>query len=68
MTAFHSNCIVTAHQCAVTSQSWCINSSIGPALQACHIILQQHYHLYLDTEGLSNDDDAEYSSRRLREV
>jgi hypothetical protein len=70
MAAFRSNCIVAARQCAVTGKgrSWCINPSIGPALQACHIIPQQHYHLYPDAEGLGNNDEAKYSPRRLRKA
>lgn len=42
-----------------------------PALQACHIIPQQHYHLYPDNryQGLADDgDDVELSPERLKQA
>ncbi|KAH8656399.1 hypothetical protein BGZ61DRAFT_287436, partial [Ilyonectria robusta] len=71
--AFRSSCLVSARQCAISGmgRSWCVNPSIGPALQACHIIPQQHYHLYPDPEavdGQVQDENARWSSRRLMEA
>ncbi|KND92899.1 hypothetical protein TOPH_02407 [Tolypocladium ophioglossoides CBS 100239] len=70
ITGFRSSCLVAARQCAVTGKgrSWCISPAVGPALQACHIIPQQHYHLYPYPEDLDEDDDVEHSPRRLREA
>ncbi|KAL7791041.1 hypothetical protein V8C37DRAFT_410628 [Trichoderma ceciliae] len=67
---FRSSCLVAAQQCAVLGKgrSWCISPAVGPALQACHIIPQKHYHLYPDPEGPegpNGDDDVELIPRRL---
>ncbi|KAL7946382.1 hypothetical protein V8C42DRAFT_320433 [Trichoderma barbatum] len=66
---FRSSCLVTARQCAVTGKgrSWCISPVVGPALQACHIVPQQHYHLYPDPEDFDGND-VELSPRRLQEA
>lgn len=66
---FRANCLVAADRCAVSGKgrSWCLSPAVGPALQACHIIPQQHYHLYPVEEDRGNEDDEiEYSSQRLR--
>ncbi|KAL7799200.1 hypothetical protein V8C37DRAFT_366959 [Trichoderma ceciliae] len=67
---FRSSCLIAARQCAVSGEgrSWCISPAVGPALQACHIIPQQHYHLYPDPEGLNNTDSIELSPQRLQEA
>ncbi|KAH6605845.1 hypothetical protein Trco_004998 [Trichoderma cornu-damae] len=64
---FRSSCLVAAQQCAVSGKgrSWCVSPSVGPALQACHIIPQQHYHLYPDPES---PNDVGLSPRRLQEA
>ncbi|KAM0247354.1 hypothetical protein ACHAQJ_009889 [Trichoderma viride] len=63
---FRSSCLVGARQCAVSGKgrSWCISPTVGPALQACHIVPQQHYHLYPDPNDGNNA--IEFSPRRLQ--
>ncbi|KAM3515977.1 hypothetical protein MY11210_000517 [Beauveria gryllotalpidicola] len=48
MANFRSSCLTSAKHCAVTGmgRSWCDSPTIGPALQACHIVSQLHYHTY----------------------
>ncbi|KAF5023173.1 hypothetical protein F66182_4770 [Fusarium sp. NRRL 66182] len=67
MAQFRSSCFVMAGRCAVSGKgrSWCINPTVGPGLQACHIIPQQHYHLYPDLRG---DQTTETCGRRLVEA
>ncbi|KAH6877250.1 hypothetical protein B0T10DRAFT_584328 [Thelonectria olida] len=50
ITSFRHNCLIEGER------SWC-NTPVGPSLQACHIIPQQHYHLYPDPEGLGDPLD-----------
>ncbi|KAJ4246863.1 hypothetical protein NW762_013415 [Fusarium torreyae] len=68
---FRSSCLNRAIACAVSGEgeSWCPGPAIGPGVQACHIVPQQHYHLY-PTTNVDPDDDTpiEESSRRLREA
>ncbi|KAK1761710.1 hypothetical protein QBC33DRAFT_604003 [Phialemonium atrogriseum] len=66
--AFRSSCLVAARQCAVSGkgQSWCSNPAAGPALQTCHIIPQEHYHLYPDVDTEDDDNNIEYGLCRLR--
>lgn len=71
--SFRRNCLINADSCAVSGEgrSWCISPAVGPALQACHIIPQQHYHLYPDHlyEGRADDgDDVEFSAERLKQA
>ncbi|KAH6975569.1 hypothetical protein EDB80DRAFT_309594 [Ilyonectria destructans] len=68
MTAFRTSCLVASGKCAVTGKgrSWCVTPAIGPALQACHIVPQQHYHVYPVPMAFTND--SRYSARRLREA
>ena len=72
VSAFRSSCLVSSRRCAVTGKgrSWCVTPTVGPALQACHIVPQQHYHLYPEAEFDSQSDDAalESSPRRLRDA
>ncbi|RSL83476.1 hypothetical protein CEP52_016709 [Fusarium oligoseptatum] len=72
MDIFRASCLTAAVQCAVSARgrSWCPAPSFGPALQACHIVPQQHYHVYPDPDGLSDlaDTDVFYSSSRLEEA
>ncbi|KAF5027346.1 hypothetical protein F66182_547 [Fusarium sp. NRRL 66182] len=70
---FRRNCLIDADRCAISGKghSWCITPAIGPALQACHIIPQQHYHLYPDRrfQTLTDEgDDVEFSAERLRQA
>ncbi|EGU84551.1 hypothetical protein FOPG_17208 [Fusarium oxysporum f. sp. conglutinans race 2 54008] len=70
---FRRNCLIDADRCAISGKghSWCITPAIGPALQACHIIPQQHYHLYPDHhfQTLADEgDDVEFSAERLRQA
>ncbi|KAF4979687.1 hypothetical protein FZEAL_4146 [Fusarium zealandicum] len=62
---FRAACLVGAGRCAVSGKgkSWCISPAIGPALQACHIVPQQHYHLYPDP---CDSENNEQSLERLR--
>lgn len=49
-------------------RSWYANPTIGPALHACHIVPQQHYHLYPDPEAVAGEvqpQNAMTSNRRL---
>ncbi|PNY23259.1 Uncharacterized protein TCAP_06814 [Tolypocladium capitatum] len=66
-TAFRSSCLTASVMCAVTGKgrSWCINPPFGPALQACHIVPQQHYHVYPVPTFTSA---SRYSATRLREA
>lgn len=65
---FRSSLLTTARQCAVSGKgrTWCYSPAIGPAVQACHIVPQQHYHLYPDPllDPHSNDS-LELSPQRL---
>ncbi|RTE71303.1 hypothetical protein BHE90_014284 [Fusarium euwallaceae] len=66
---FRSSCLQASNVCAVSGkgQSWYFTPAVGPALQACHIVKQQHYHLYPDHE-LEDDACLEDSSRRLQQL
>ncbi|TVY62406.1 hypothetical protein Focb16_v004282 [Fusarium oxysporum f. sp. cubense] len=70
MDEFRHACGVYASCCAVSGEgdSWVINPTIGPALQACHIVPQNHYHLYPITQDQEDDGDTGYSPRRLQEA
>ncbi|KAF5121114.1 hypothetical protein E5D57_013450 [Metarhizium anisopliae] len=67
MAAFRTSCLAASTKCAVTGEgrSWYMNPSVGPAVQACHIVPQQHYHVY---PVPSSFGDSRYSPRRLREA
>lgn len=45
---FRHNCLLRGNSCAVSHQgeSWCLAASVGPGIQACHIVPQIQYHLY----------------------
>ncbi|KAK7414161.1 hypothetical protein QQX98_006947 [Neonectria punicea] len=70
--AFRSSCLVSASRCAVSGkgESWCNSPTIGPALQACHIVPQQHYHVYpgIDIPDDDVDGNSEGSPRHLQEA
>ncbi|KAM0415852.1 hypothetical protein ACHAPT_013163 [Fusarium lateritium] len=70
MDNFPSSCLVNASCCAVSGlgESWCVSPTIGPALQACHIVPQQHYHLYPGIDACSTDCDDEESARRIQQA
>lgn len=65
---FRSSLLTFARRCAVSGKgrTWCYSPAIGPAVQACHIVPQQHYHLYPDPllDPQSNDG-LELSPQRL---
>ncbi|KAJ2995682.1 hypothetical protein NUW58_g1202 [Xylaria curta] len=69
---FRSSCLNRATCCAVSGEGepWCPGPPIGPGVQACHIVPQQHYHLYPSIGGQHCDEDSpvEESSRRLQEA
>lgn len=70
---FRDSCLAAARQCAVSGmgRSWYANPTIGPALQACHIVPQQHYHLYPDPEAVDGEvqpEGARFSNRRLMQA
>ncbi|GKU09175.1 unnamed protein product [Fusarium langsethiae] len=66
MASFRSSCLSSNYVCAVTGKgrSWFGDSNIGPAIQACHIVPQQHYHTYPTPED--PDMQNPYSHQRLR--
>lgn len=71
--SFRRSCLDNANVCAVSGkgQSWYFNSDTGPALQACHIVEQKHYHLYPRDEDEDEDEDEEEvvdSTRRLQDL
>ncbi|KAI8664761.1 HNHc domain-containing protein [Fusarium sp. Ph1] len=73
MANFRSSCLTSAKQCAVTGMghSWCDSPTIGPALQAWHIVPQLHYHTYPDPEadaGEAQDGGERASPRRLEQA
>ncbi|KAI0193926.1 hypothetical protein EV127DRAFT_360258 [Xylaria flabelliformis] len=52
---FRHSCLARGTCCAVSRQgeSWCLATSMGPGIQACHIVPPMQYHLYP-----SGDDDT----------
>lgn len=68
MAGFRDSCLGVGTKCAVTGKgrSWYMNPSVGPAVQACHIVPQQHYHVYPVPSSFA--DHSRFSSRRLREA
>ncbi|RWA11941.1 hypothetical protein EKO27_g3169 [Xylaria grammica] len=69
---FRSSCLNRATFCAVSGEGepWCPGPPIGPGVQACHIVPQQHYHLYPSIGGQYGDEGmpVEESPRRLQEA
>lgn len=70
---FRDSCLASARECAVSGmgRSWYANPTIGPALHACHIVPQQHYHLYPDpaaADGEGQFQNALSSNRRLMQT
>ncbi|KAJ3541309.1 hypothetical protein NM208_g4669 [Fusarium decemcellulare] len=55
---------------AKKGDSWVVSPAMGPALQACHIVPQHHYHLYpiIQSEEDDADRDVADSPRRLQEA
>lgn len=73
MANFRTSCLTSARQCAVTGmgRSWCNSPTIGPALQACHIVSPLDYHTYPDPEADADEthDGGEMASpRRLEQA
>ncbi|KAM3513533.1 hypothetical protein MY11210_002820 [Beauveria gryllotalpidicola] len=68
---FRMACIGLATCCAVSGdgEPWCPGQPIGPGIQACHIVPQQHYHLYpvpdSATSPSGGDGTIKDSPRRL---
>lgn len=68
---FRPSCLVLSTRCAVTGtgRPWCPGPGVGPSLQACHIVPQQHYHTYPSPLARADEDDeAMWSTRRLMEA
>ncbi|KAM3425864.1 hypothetical protein NHJ13734_009859 [Beauveria thailandica] len=68
MANFRTSCLTSANHCAVTGmgRSWYNNPSIGPALQACHIVSQLHYHTYPPPQA--DADGAQENPRQLEQA
>lgn len=62
---FRHECLIHTDRCAISGkgQSWCIIPSIGPGLQVCHIIPQQHFYLYPDDQQLDPEDGDQRLTR-----
>lgn len=67
MAGFRTSCLAASTTCAVTGKgrSWYFNPSVGPAVQACHIVPQQQYHVYPIPTSLP---ESRQSPRRLRQA
>lgn len=63
---FRSSRLNRATSCAVfgEGESWCPGPPIGPGIQACHIVPQQHYHLYPVSSGLVDGDVWHLNTQR----
>ncbi|EGX95725.1 hypothetical protein CCM_00379 [Cordyceps militaris CM01] len=63
---FRMACIAQATCCAVSGdgEPWSSIQPIGPGVHACHIVPQQHFHLY-PMENDNGDGTLEDSARRL---
>ncbi|KAM3504910.1 hypothetical protein MY10362_003286, partial [Beauveria mimosiformis] len=68
MANFRSSCLILANHCAVTGmgRSWYNNPTIGPALQACHIVSQLHYHTYPPPQA--DADGAQENPHQLEQA
>lgn len=69
MANFRTSCLVDRNRCAVSGKGrvWYANSAaVGPGVQACHIVPQQHYHTYPLPETFGSEH--KYSHRRLQEA
>ncbi|GAB0136005.1 hypothetical protein EsDP_00004323 [Epichloe bromicola] len=67
MAAFRTSCLAGSTKCAVSGKgrSWYMNPNVGPGIQACHIVPQQHYNVYPVPDSFG---ESQYSPRRLREA
>ncbi|KAI8659046.1 HNHc domain-containing protein [Fusarium sp. Ph1] len=65
MASFRNSCLSGTARCAITGKgrSWYMNPTVGLGVQACHIVPQQHYHVY---PVPSSFPGGRYDSRRLR--
>jgi hypothetical protein len=65
---FLSLILAYSDRCAISGlgQSWCFTLAIGPALQPCQIIPQNHYHLYPATLQAGGDPNAETHHMRAQ--
>ncbi|OAA56398.1 hypothetical protein ISF_07466 [Cordyceps fumosorosea ARSEF 2679] len=63
---FRMECIAQSTCCAVSGdgEPWSSIQPIGPGVQACHIVPQQHFHLYPMEDG-NGDSMPEDSAHRL---
>ncbi|KAI0113729.1 hypothetical protein GGR51DRAFT_556879 [Nemania sp. FL0031] len=59
-TSFRHNCLLRGTSCAVSRQgeSWCLATSVGPGIQACHIVPQIQYHLYPSDDDITTIDTS----------
>ncbi|KAG5988784.1 hypothetical protein E4U54_004536, partial [Claviceps lovelessii] len=68
---FRASCLNQANRCAVSGEgkSWCSPLTIGPGIQACHIIPQKNYYLYpIFTGHVDNSESIHDSPRLLRKA
>ncbi|KAJ8122012.1 hypothetical protein O1611_g9951 [Lasiodiplodia mahajangana] len=58
--SFRHNCLLRGTFCAVSRQgeSWCLATSVGPGIQACHIVPQIQYHLYPTGDDITTIDTS----------
>ncbi|EEU35113.1 uncharacterized protein NECHADRAFT_15991, partial [Fusarium vanettenii 77-13-4] len=65
MASFRNSCLSGTARCAITGKgrSWYMNPTVGLGVQACHIVPQQHYHVY---PVPSSFPGGRYDPRRLR--
>ncbi|EGX87857.1 hypothetical protein CCM_09480 [Cordyceps militaris CM01] len=71
MNKFRNVCLHDAEQCVVTGMGggWCTTPSVGPGLQACHIVSQLHYHTYMPYPPRSNASESQgYNAGQLRDA
>ncbi|KAH7174271.1 uncharacterized protein B0J16DRAFT_323735 [Fusarium flagelliforme] len=62
--SFRAAIMGSARRCAVTGMGrhWCLGLNIGPGMQACHMVPQQHFHVYPTGDG---PQDTKFSGQRL---
>ncbi|KAI0868414.1 hypothetical protein GGS24DRAFT_482490 [Hypoxylon argillaceum] len=69
---FRTACMIRSDCCAISGEgeSWYPNQTLGPGVQVCHIVPQQHYHLYPDVDDYYDEEDMpiEESPRRLQKA
>ncbi|KAM0420357.1 hypothetical protein ACHAPT_011899 [Fusarium lateritium] len=65
MASFRNSCLSGTARCAVTAKgrSWYMNPTVGLGVEACHVVPQQHYHVYPVPRSFP---EGRYDPRRLR--